>query len=140
MAKKQIHWALFDKDWNYRGGVLLDEGKKVTADENPEGHTPKQVDRFPQHYETWDPKNESWTQDIRLKHKMDRRVEALEGSRLGRLDIPNEATQRWFYVAITRLFPDLQVPKEAVEELFPLIDPERPPRKLLRPKSEWRRP
>src|SRR5690349_6369797 len=95
---KEARWALFDKDWNYRGGLVTDG-----ADPDPKevgDNKAVQVKRFPHHYETWYPKKGSWVQDSQLRSRAERIGDALAGRRKGKLDIPSEQTQRWFYALL----------------------------------------
>lgn len=141
MARTLTHWALFDEDWVYKGGVITDKGKTPTEDgANPKGFKEVEVKRFPQHYETWDQKSKSWKQDLRAKKKVDREIKVLEASRKGELDIPLGRTQRWFYLLLKELFPDTHISAKVMEDFFPLIDQEEPPKSLQRPKNKRGQP
>jgi hypothetical protein len=137
---KHTNWALFDEEWNFKGGVTTLEGVTPTDDgSNPKGYQEVKVKRFPQHYEHWDPKRGSWAQDRAAKAKEEAIVGILEKQATGELDLPQGRTQRWFYLLLQRLFPDTKIPADVMQEFFPFVDPDEPPKSLVRPAKARRR-
>src|SRR4051812_3988600 len=107
---KHINWALFDKEHNYKGGVVTIEGITPTEDgANPKGYKEVQVKRFPQHHETWDQQSGSWKSDRRKRDKEASRVDVMMARLAGELDVPDEATQHWFFLLLQRLGLDTRM-------------------------------
>lgn len=111
---KEVCWALFDENWRYKGGIILAEGKMPTEVENPEGWQARQVYRFPQYHEQWDQQKQAWKSDNEVKRRAEIRANAQSKT-------PDAVTQAWMYALLKRLFPNIQVPEDVMDEYFPSV-------------------
>jgi hypothetical protein len=112
------NWALFDKQWTYRGGIV--SKTKPTKEDNPEGYTIIEVERFPQFYEHWDPNAETWIADTQKRVTAERKVRLEHASRPEFAEMIRQEVQELVLNVLPEIVPGLQLTEAQIKRLFPL--------------------
>ena len=104
-------WALFDAQGAYKGGVYFPEPPSISNGANPHGYIVREVTRFPQYYEKWDPTTNFW--------KADETVKAAKEREFMFSRVPPEV-QDWLLNEIfPALLPNVRPTQAQRDQLFP---------------------